>query len=341
MKRILVTLLALVMMAAMLSIPAVAEEAASYDIIWVSCSTESEFWQYQQIGMENAVADMQEKYGVTINFSVAGPANEAETESYLRAFENAVASKPDAIISATQVPDMTTAIAGEAMGMGIVVNFTNCGLETIGSTEYADCYNQFYTTSSADIGDYAGKLMVDTLTEMGYTEGIVAMHFSNINPALQPRMDNLKAYIEANSNFEVLDCLYHANDLATAQSNVENQIATYGDKLIGLYGANNISGDGIALAIENAGIADKVVAIGVDSDALEIEALRAGNLDYIIVQDAYGQGYASMQNAVETLINGANPETEQQILIAPAGVTTANMDDPEFAALLDPTMLKK
>ena len=64
---------------------------------------------------------------------------------------------------------MTTAIAGDAMAMGIVVNFTNCGLETIGSTEYAHCYNQFYTTSSADIGDYAGQLMVDSLTELGYT----------------------------------------------------------------------------------------------------------------------------------------------------------------------------
>jgi len=340
MKKILVTLLALMLAVGMFAIPTMAE-GQTYDIIWVSCSTESEFWQYQQIGMENAVKDMEEQYGITINFSVAGPANESETESYLRAFENAVASKPAAIISATQVPDMTTAIAGEAMGMGIVVNFTNCGLETIGSTEYADCYNQFYTTSSADIGDYAAQIMLDSLAGLGYTEGIIGMHFSNINPALQPRMDNFQNYIQANSNFEVLDCLYHANDLATAQANVENQIATYGDKLVGLYGANNISGDGIALAIANAGLADKIVSIGVDSDSQEIEALAEGNLDFIIVQDAYGQGYASLKNAVETLVNGANPETEKQVLIAPAGVTTENMNEPEFAALLDPTILKK
>ena len=103
----------------------------------------------------------------------------------------------------------------------------------------------------------------------------------------------------------------------------------------------NISGDGIALAIANAGLADKIVSIGVDSDSQEIEALAEGNLDFIIVQDAYGQGYASLKNAVETLVNGANPETEKQVLIAPAGVTTENMNEPEFAALLDPTILKK
>lgn len=336
MKKVFAILLALTMIVSATLVSSLAEEK-EYDIVWVSCSTESEFWQYQQIGMENAAADIGEKLGVKINFSVAGPANESETEAYLRAFENAVASKPDAIISATQVPDMTIAIAGEAMNMGIVVNFTNCGL----AADDAECYNQFYTTSSADIGDYAGAQMIAALNELGYTEGIIGMHFSNINPALQPRMDNFKAYVEENSSFEVLDCLYHANDLATAQANAENQISTYGDKLVGLYGANNISGDGIALAIAGAGLADKIVSIGVDSDAQEIQALADGNLDLIIVQDAYGQGYAAMQNAIETLVAGANPEAEQNVFVAPAGVTTANMNEPEFQALLDPTLLKR
>jgi len=68
-----------------------------------------------------------------------------------------------------------------------------------------------------------------------------------------------------------------------------------------LYGANNISGDGIALAIAGANLADKIVSIGVDSDSQEIQALADGELDLIIVQDAYGQGYSAMKNAIETL----------------------------------------
>lgn len=319
-----------------------AAAAESFDITWVTCSTESEFWQYQQIGMENAAKDMEEKYGVTINFSTVGPATEAETEAYIRAFENTIASKPDAIISATQVPDSTRTVAKEAMDLGIVVNFTNCGLETLDSTEYADCYNQYYTTVSADIGDMAGKVMLDMLDEAGIPkEGVIAMEFSNVNPSLQPRMDNFKAYVEANSDIQVLDTLYNNNDLARAQSDIENQIATYGEKLIGIYGANNISGDGIALAVENAGIADKVITIGVDSDPTEIAALEAGNIDCIIIQDAYGQGYASMQNAVETLIQGKNPESEQKIAMPPVAVTTDNMHEEEYAAMLNPALLKR
>ena len=314
----------------------------AFDIIWVSCSTESEFWQYQEIGMRNAVKDMQQKHGITINFTTVGPATEAETESYIRAFENAIASKPSAIISATQVPDSTRTVSKEAMDRGIVVNFTNCGLETLDSNEFSDCYNQFYTTVSADVGELAGKIMIEKLKEAGSPmEGVIAMEFSNVNPSLQPRMDNFKAYVEANSKIKVLDTLYNNNDLEQAQADIENQIATHGDKLIGIYGANNISGDGIALAVENAGIKDKVVTIGVDSDPIEIAALEAGTLDCIIVQDAYGQGYAALENAVLTLIEGKNPEKEQKVVMPPVAVTTDNMKEEKYAALLNPKLLEK
>lgn len=314
----------------------------SYDVIWVTCSTQSEFWQYQQIGMENAALDLEEQYGIKINFTVVGPATEAETEAYVRAFENAVAANPDAIISATQVPDSTWSVSKAAMERGIIVNFTNCGLEPLDSTEYSDCYNQFYTTVSADVGDMAGKVMLEMMEEAGIEKsGVIAMEFSNVNPALQPRMDNLQAYVEANSDIDVLDTLFNNNDLQRAQADIENQIAANGDKLVGIYGANNISSDGIAIAVENAGIADKVIAIGVDSDPVAIKALEEGYLDCLIVQDAYGQGYASMVNAIETLIKGANPETEQKVAMPPVAVTTTNMHEAEFAALLDPTLLKK
>jgi len=319
------------------------EAKDAYHVIWVSCSTESEFWQYQEIGMRNAVLDMQEELGIEIQFETVGPANESETEAYIRAFENAIAANPDAIISATQVPDATIAVSRAATDAGIVVNFTNCGLEVYGSNEYDDVYNQFYTTISADIGELAAQIMLDELEAKGIEPvGTIGMHFSNINEALQPRMDDFQKYLaEAAPDIEVLDTLYNANDLETAQSNVENQISTYGDKLIGLYGANNLSASGIALAVKNANIGETVVNIGVDSDSLAIEALEAGDLQVLIVQEAYGQGYAALKNAIETLVNGSNPETQKQVLLPPVAVTSDNMHEEEYAALLDPTMLRR
>ena len=45
------------------------------------------------------------------------------------------------------------------------------------------------------VGDMAGKVMLELMEKAGIeAKGTVAMEFSNVNPALQPRMDNFKAY---------------------------------------------------------------------------------------------------------------------------------------------------
>ena len=134
---------------------------------------------------------------------------------------------------------------------------------------------------------------------------------------------------------------YNGNVVETAQSNAENIISTYGDKLMGMYSGNNITGDGVCLAVQGSGIADKIVNVAVDSDDTEITALRDGYLDAIVVQDAYAQGYKCMENAILTLINGENPESEKQVNCPPVVITKDNMDDVEMQDLLDPTRLKK
>ena len=64
-------------------------------------------------------------------------------------------------------------------------------------------------------------------------------------------------------------------------------------------------------------------------------------MDCIIGQDAYGQGHASLKNAVETLLQGKNPESEQKVTMAPEAVTTKNMKEEKYAALLNPSLLAK
>ena len=47
--------------------------------------------------------------------------------------------------------------------------------------------------------------------------------------------------------------------------------------------------------------------------------------------------YRCMENAILTLINGENPETEKQVNCPPVIVTPENMADEEMQNLLDPT----
>lgn len=313
-----------------------------YNVVYLSPSTESEYWQYAEVGMQNAALDIEEKEGIKINFSTSGPATEAETDAYIKAYESVIASSPDAIITATLAPDGTVPKTQEAQQAGIYVNFVSMGLEGGDSNEYGDYYGVHYYCNNTVIGETAAKAMLDGLKEKGIEpKGKIGMHMSVVVETLEERMDGFKEYMAKNApDIECLDTLYNENDVNNAQSNVETQISTYGDELIGLYGGNNVSGDGIALGIKNAGKSN-ILGIGVDSDSIEIEALEAGNLYAIIVQTPYEQGYMAMENAVEYLKTGKNSETEKHIDCTSQVVTQENMNSDESKALLDPKILKK
>ena len=79
-----------------------------------------------------------------------------------------------------------------------------------------------------------------------------------------------------------------------------------------------------------------VVSIGVDSDDVEIAALRDGFLSAIIVQDAFTQGYKCMENAILTLVNGQNPETSKQVNCPPVVVNMENIDSEKIQFMMSP-----
>jgi ribose transport system substrate-binding protein len=343
-KKLVSVLLSATMAAGLMSgMTAYAESPEELNVIYLSCSTASEFWQYIGVGIQNAAIDMEEEYGIKINLQTTGPAEESQTEAYVTAFESAIAEQPDAILTATQVAEATVPKAMEAVQQGIVLNFVNCGLVENDVTDNADCYNEFYYCANTSIGALAAEQMLAVLEAKGIEpKGTVAMNYSVVNANGEQRMSGFSDYMAENApDIVCTETYFNNNDLETAQSNVENQISTYGDDLIGIYGGNNISGDGAVLAVQTAGITDKVAVIGVDSDATEIEALENGVLDAIIVQDAYTQGYEAMKNAIITVMEGANPESEQQINCAPSAITADAMDSEETQALLDPTILAK
>ncbi len=313
-----------------------------YTVTYLSPSTASEYWQYAEIGMQNAALDMQEEYGITVNFSTTGPAEESQTDAYVTAFESTIATKPDAIITATLIPDATVPKSQEATDAGIYVNYVSMGLEDGDSNEYGDYYGVHYYCDNTTIGETAAQCMLDAWEAAGIEpKGYVGLHMSVVVESLEKRMQGFVDYMAEHAPDVVcIDTLYNENDVNNGQSNVETQISTYGDELIGLYGGNNVSGDGIALALQNAGDTN-IVGIAVDSDSIEIEGLEGGYFYAIVAQTPYEQGYNAMVNALTYLMTGENTETEKHINCVSTAVTADMMNEDEYAALLDPTLLKR
>lgn len=163
------------------------------------------------------------------------------------------------------------------------------------------------------------------------------MQMNMENAALDFRMQGFRDYMaEKAPGLTLTDTEYNDNDSADAQADAENTINAVGADLIGIYAGNNVTCDGVCNALRAANMKEGVVSIGVDSDDVEIAALRDGFLSAIIVQDAFTQGYKCMENAILTLVNGQNPETTKQVNCPPVVVNMENIDSEEIQFMMSP-----
>lgn len=341
MKKTLAIILSLLVVCGLVSTSVA--EGKSFDIIYLTPSTASSFWSQVEVGILQAKADLEAQLGVTINYSVVGPAEEQQTEEYIQAFENAIAQQPAAILTATLAIDSTVPKAREAHEAGIVLNFVNCGLGVGDDGAHQEYYNQFYYCSNDTIGELAGQAFLEAMAKEGVSmeAGTIGVNMNVENEALNHRIQAFRDYIAANAPSLVMTETYYNNNVVeNAQTNAENIIASY-ENLIGMYSGNNITSDGVCNAIRAAGLKDKFVAVGVDSDDIEIAALRDGFLSAIIVQNAYDQGYKCMENAIRTLVDGKNPEAAQQVNCPPVIVTQENIDSEEIQFMMNPTLAAK
>ena len=344
MKKLIALLLAVVMLAALFTGCAKDNkdsdtDGKTYKIIYVTPSTASDFWSQVETGIKQALKDYEEKLGIKIDYSRMGPAEEVDAEGYVASMESAIAAKPDAILTATLNIDPTVPKAQEATKAGIILNFVNCGLGNGDDGKNADSYNQFYYCSNTTIGEMAAEAFLAAMEAKGLStdKGVIGMQMNMENAALDFRMQGFRDYIaEKAPGLTMTDTEYNGNDSADSQSDAEATISAHGKDLIGIYAGNNVTCDGVCNALRAADMKEGVVSVGVDSDDVEIAALRDGYLSAIIVQDAFTQGYRCMENAILTLHDGKNPETSKQVNIPPVIVTAENIDSEEIQFMMSP-----
>ena len=298
------------------------ESGKTYKIIYVTPSTASDFWSQIETGIKQAMKDYEAQLGVKIEYSITGPAEEADAEGYVSALENAIASQPDAILTATLNIDPTVPKAKEAHDAGIVLNFVNCGLGNGDEGDegtHGEYYNEFYYCSNTTIGEMAAQAFLDAMAEKGIStdKGTIGMQMNMENAALDFRMQGFRDYMaEKAPGLTLTDTEYNDNDSADAQADAENTINAVGADLIGIYAGNNVTCDGVCNALRAANMKEGVVSIGVDSDDVEIAALRDGFLSAII--------------------NGQNPETSKQVNCPPVVVNMENIDSEKIQFMMSP-----
>lgn len=88
-------------------------------------------------------------------------------------------------------------------------------------------------------------------------------------------------------------------------------------------------------AIEDLGLAGRVIHVGFDTSTKLLEALEKGVIAGLVVQDPFAMGYRSVEIAADVIAGRPHPKTvDTGVFLA----TPANRDDPDIRRLLVPDL---
>jgi ribose transport system substrate-binding protein len=103
----------------------------------------------------------------------------------------------------------------------------------------------------------------------------------------------------------------------------------------GVFCPNESTTFGMLLALDKAGLAGKLRFIGFDSSAKLVDAMRAGKLDGLVLQNPFNMGYVAVKTMVAHL---KKEKVESRIDTGASLIDKANMDQPDMKALLSPPL---
>lgn len=304
------------------------------DIVVQVKATESDFWQYMIVGAEQYAKDFPDRVKVTIQ----GPTKEMDYDKAVSLLEQVVANKPDAIVLASTSSDATVPAVEDAMDQGIPVILADNMLNT-------EKYTAFLATDNIAGGALAADALVEGMEAKGKTSGkVLVVSSSGGNLVMDAR---IKGFTEQMKNkytqYELYpQVLYCENDVAKALD-VCAQTFSANKDIVGVFGGNNMSGNGVSRYIAQEKLSETVTCVCYDSDPEEIKNLRNGDLYAMIIQDPSGFGYKGVDMAYKVVAEGYDVEAnfpDRYIDTGCTKITAENIDDPELQALIDPTLLK-
>jgi len=294
----------------------------TYNIIVIIKATDSDYWQILASGAE-AFAEAND--GVTV--TIQGPPSELDIDEQVTIFENAIQAAPDGIVIA--------ATAGETV-VNAVADSVAAGIPVVALDEYIPSpdTSTFLATDHALAAGETADLMVAEWEAAGIDPSgmdvvvISAVAGAGVNVARTNGF--IDRITELVPDINVLETQYADNDIARATDIAGSLIAANPD-LIGIFGDNNHMGVGIALAIEETERQD-IITYAFDANQQQVDAIHAGNLTGMVVQDPWGMGY----NGVADVIRAINGETLPESVAVPVTVVTAeNIDNDEIQELLN------
>ncbi|MHB2167408.1 substrate-binding domain-containing protein [Alsobacter sp. R-9] len=283
--------------------------------------TTSFYWQIVLAGARKAGQDL----GVKV--PELGAQSEADINGQIAILENAVSSKPAAIvISPTQRAALGKPIDEAAKSVKII------GIDSAADSK---AFTSFLTTDNVQGGRIAADGLAAAITKQyGKAEGEVALitHLPGVG-SLDERAKGFKEQLASKYPGIKLVADKVSDGTANGGLNITTDLLTAFPNLRGIFASNLIQAQGAIQAIAESKAQNKVKLVGFDSDDKLVKALKDGVMAATVVQDPYRMGY----DGVKTALAASKGEKVEAFVDTGANLITGeNMNGARAQELLNP-----
>jgi ribose transport system substrate-binding protein len=296
-----------------------APTSAKLRVAVIPKGTTHEFWK----GVERGARKAGDELGVEIIWK--GPPKEDDTAQQIQVVQQFVADKVSAIVLA---PLNDTALLGQvqqAAAAGIPVAIIDSALKGTVGTDFIG----YYGTDNRAAGASGGKHLASIIKAAGGTSAVLLRYTSGSASTTQREEGALEA-LKAAGVTMASDNQYGEVTPESAKTKALQMIDTV-KAAGGVFTVNESTTLGMLLALRQAGLAGKVQFVGFDASPPLVEALRAGEIHALVVQNPERMGEIGVQQAVR---KARGEKAEPQIDTGAVLVTKSNMDSPEVKGLL-------
>jgi ribose transport system substrate-binding protein len=250
-------------------------------------ASESEFWQIVMDGARTAAR------GLGIDLVAQAPVSESEVSKQIAIFENAISTRPDALILAPTSSDPLVPPMERAVREGLP-------LIMIDSAANTDQYTSFLASDNVKIGTLSADCMAKALEKRkGAPAGKIACltFLSGANSLERRKSGFLERLAEKYPDVEVLAFRDAQGKTGVSINIVQDYLTKYPD-LDGIYANNQPTGEETVRALDMAGKKGLAIVV-VDAGEMEKWGLANGFVDYMIVQKPWVMGHMSVEYALK------------------------------------------
>ena len=300
------------------------KDEARLRIAVIPKGTTHEFWKAVHAGAIKAGDEM----GVTVEWK--GPLQESDREEQIKVVENFVTRGVSGIALAPLDDKALVQSVAEAVRAKIPVVIFDSDLQS-------DQYASFVATDNFNGGHLAGEELAKRLGGKGK---LVLLRYAVGSASTTKREEGFLAAVAKYPGLKVVSSNQYAGATTeTAFQASENILvankSAAGLAIDGIFCPNESSTFGMLRALVDGGHSGKVHLIGFDSSPKFIEAITAGQMDGMVLQNPGNMGYLAVKTLVQHL---RGQPVRRRIDTGATLVTKENLADPAIAELVRPAL---